>query len=488
VVASNSKNSNINRERSTATANNPPLSSSRMFTSASSPFLSTNHHNRFNSTTCSSTSSSSASSPPLTSASDERLPATSLATAKIEIPQIEKQKIESFYRSFGTLLHIGNSNANLYTIQNAKIKPKGHQESCFNRNSIATTSAIKLNETVPLVDEDTLIRDFLHDKYKNHISVYHRGVPLWLFNTGTNPRRPCRQLKFTLAELGTGFIMYQDRIDSHSGFKLYLLTRPPNRQLTQYVGGGECDLDSVDTAVFLFKASDKKTFVLVKFDLNLESIKFYDYYKSILGNLLFELKQRAKSLPISAAAVHSHASSAAVTTSNHLKLTRLKKSSNDLSLVNRKKAANGENVQPPASLRLKRITKSEISPPCNLMHIINITPAEKDLYYTLSKLLPFSSTKQQSATMPVPASAVFSFVSPTSSVSNANENQASQVVLANSSSSKMSSSASSSSSSSACSLSAAVSPVSPLVKVKNPSMYSSSNNNFEFVMTNHEAL
>ena len=49
----------------------------------------------------------------------------------------------------------------------------------------------------------------MNNEYQSHASVCHRGIPLWLLNSGKNPCRPHRQLKFTLAEYGTGFILWQ---------------------------------------------------------------------------------------------------------------------------------------------------------------------------------------------------------------------------------------------------------------------------------------
>ena len=78
-----------------------------------------------------------------------------------------------------------------------------------------------------------IVQDFMDNKYQSHVSVYHRGVPLWLFNSGANPRRPCKQLKFTLAEKGTGFILWQDRIDACSDFKLFA-RRKSDQKIVNY--------------------------------------------------------------------------------------------------------------------------------------------------------------------------------------------------------------------------------------------------------------
>ena len=134
-------------------------------------------------------------------------------------------------------------------------------------------------------------------RYKNLISVRHRGLPLWLFNTGSNPRRPVRQLKFTLAEKGTGFILWQDRIDMLSSFKLFLYDKLTDKvigieSLAQYnklVIDNPSMLHS-STVVFKFRASDKKTNVLVRFDLSFEAVKFNEYFKRMICTLLAEGK------------------------------------------------------------------------------------------------------------------------------------------------------------------------------------------------------
>jgi hypothetical protein len=44
------------------------------------------------------------------------------------------------------------------------------------------------------------------------------------------------------------------------------------------------------------------------------------------------------------------------------------------------------------NIKYKRISKKEISNPCDLKHIINICSSDRDSYYTLSKLLPATFT------------------------------------------------------------------------------------------------
>jgi len=248
----------------------------------------------------------------------------------------EQLKIASFYRSFGTSLYTANTAACLYTIVNLKPntnKNFQHESSApMNRASIAfsngNTSKIS-NKMVNMDIDHDILRDFMNNKYQSHVSVYHRGIPLWLFNSGSNPRRPHRQLKFTLAEKGTGFILWQvmylgfyvffslfnidlnylkDRIDSCSEFKIYGLCKNDLKiiNFTTYLEKRDYALNELNyetvnemfaSMIITFKASDRKTTVFVKFDLNNETALFYDYFIHVNRIRINEFKERTKSLP-----------------------------------------------------------------------------------------------------------------------------------------------------------------------------------------------
>lgn len=241
------------------------------------------------------------------------------------ISATEKHKIESFYSSFGTTIYTSGTCACLYTMTNLKVPSitSNHdlshrmiKPSNANRASMAigpTNIPVKNSETLFDIDHE-ILTDFMNNKYQNHVSVYHRGVPLWLFNSGSNPRRPSKQVKFTLAEKGTGFILWQDRIDACSDFKVYGQRKSDNK-IVNYAN--YCDkfevtrsplVDSVrarkeqslehfSAMLVTFRASDKKTTVFVKFDMNIEAIKFHEHFASINKTLSQEVKQRTKSLP-----------------------------------------------------------------------------------------------------------------------------------------------------------------------------------------------
>ena len=55
--------------------------------------------------------------------------------------------------------------------------------------------------------------------------------------------------------------------------------------------------ETFSSMIITFKASDRKTTVFVKFDLNNEAALFYDYFMSINRLKRQEIKQRTKSLP-----------------------------------------------------------------------------------------------------------------------------------------------------------------------------------------------
>ncbi len=149
------------------------------------------------------------------------------------ISPCEKQKIESFYSSYGTSLFTSSACACLYTMTTLKLDPAKRnnneletshrmiKSSNSNRASIAITTRHRNQSSKTSEIDQEIIKDFITNKYQNHVSVYHRGVPLWLVNSGKNPRRPLKQIKFTLAEKGTGFILWQDRIDRCSDFRVY---------------------------------------------------------------------------------------------------------------------------------------------------------------------------------------------------------------------------------------------------------------------------
>ncbi|CAF0709627.1 unnamed protein product [Brachionus calyciflorus] len=315
------------------------------------------------------------------------------------ISSTEQLKIESFYRSFGTSLFISQSCASLYTVQNSKIRPQTNNETNI-RISIATTHSIQFNSNYSSTNSEInheILKDIMNNRHQSYVPIYHRGVPLWLLNSGKNPHRPIRQLKFTLAEKGTGFILWQDRIDSNSDFNLYLMKKNDNsiHNVSSYFDSlnliNEIKHEQIESMIMTFKASDKKTTVFMKFDLNTETIKFYEFYKRLIKNVVIDTKQRTKSLPVGVGNANSS--------------TKLKRNSQnrnvsfynyDYNLLDSGSSPNKSKykrqscqiVPENEKIKFKRITKNDISNPCNYKHIISLKLSDKNLHYTLSKLLP----------------------------------------------------------------------------------------------------
>jgi hypothetical protein len=201
--------------------------------------------------------------------------------------------------------------------------------------------------------------------------VQHYGIPLWLFNTGLNPRRPYRQLKFTLAEKGTGFILWQDRIDFRSEFKV--LSKKKYETL-DYSISDQNEFSDSKNFIITFKASDRNSLVFVKFDINSEISKFFEFYFKVNRKLVEELKLRTKSLPINVGC--------------QINLKKLPKDTKN-KLEKLKNIPTSANV---CIVKYKRICKNDISKPTGVKHIINVRLNDRLSFYTLSKLLPYNDS------------------------------------------------------------------------------------------------
>ena len=359
----------------------------------------------------------------------------------------ELLKIESFYRSYGTALNIGGSCACLYTMNNTKtcttpsylvkndLKTHHHHHNP-KRSSFISSKHIQNSSTSSVISKEidtNILMDFMESKHQKHVSVYHRGVPLWLFNSGVNPRRPTRQLKFTLAERGTGFILWQDRIDAQSDLKIYSITKADSKLINystylekihelsalspqDMASKIEKSLDLFSSMLITFRASDKKTTVFIKFDTNAETAKFYDYYLQVIKRISVDIKQKTKSLPVGITSSHLNQFNKNMRKSQHLNLQNESQVSNEFYFNYSKEQQSNEttvklgkissrnspkrrsfylsNTPPSSSKGKKAISKSEISAPANPKHIINIKLFDRPIYYTLSKLIPEPITKK----------------------------------------------------------------------------------------------
>ena len=86
--------------------------------------------------------------------------------------------------------------------------------------------------------------------------LIHYGYPIWLYNTGLNPRRSS-ELRLLIVDEKTGFILWSDRITSLSN-----VIQPTNLTLS-------------------FRHSLNNSSIMLRFDLNDEKYfqKFYSYFK-----------------------------------------------------------------------------------------------------------------------------------------------------------------------------------------------------------------
>ncbi|CAF0846747.1 unnamed protein product [Rotaria sordida] len=86
--------------------------------------------------------------------------------------------------------------------------------------------------------------------------LIHHGYPIWLYNTGLNPRRSC-ELRLLIVDEKTGFILWSDRITSISN-----IIQPTNLTLS-------------------FRHSLNNSSIMLRFELNDEKLftRFYSYLK-----------------------------------------------------------------------------------------------------------------------------------------------------------------------------------------------------------------
>ena len=293
------------------------------------------------------------------------------------------------------------------------------------------------------VDQD-LIKNIINNDQKlpDNISVSHCGIPLWLFNSGINPRRPNRQLKFTLSEKGTGFILWQDRVDLNSHLKMYTIKKEDSTNLicidnfNQFLLNNEendAKINQTHLPILIsFRASDKKTSVFIRFDLNNEAVAFYNHYLDLMKKNadMMATTQRAKSLPAGLTSSSIYSTVNKYSKSNTCKIDANNKSrsnnkytgsktgtivtrrnNENLTLMN-SNINNGNNtinskkmkrqscfITFSSTNRIKKITKNDISHPSNAKHITNIKSNDRNIFYTLSKLLPsFIQTNNKSIT------------------------------------------------------------------------------------------
>ena len=156
--------------------------------------------------------------------------------------------------------------------------------------------------------------------------LYQHGLPVWLLNSGTDPKRQSR-LSLIIAEYGSGFPIWQDTINGFSGVKY---------ARAQHI---------------TFRLSDQITLAVLRFNDLSASKEFYSYYEAI------RCEHRYEHLFSTVATNKYHRSSSCGSI-----LTKCRK--------NR-----------------KNINKSSISNPCQFQHIVSLQVKDRARLMSLDQCL-----------------------------------------------------------------------------------------------------
>lgn len=157
--------------------------------------------------------------------------------------------------------------------------------------------------------------------------LFQQGLPVWLFNSGTNPKRSSR-LSLILAEFGSGFPIWQDTINSYSEIKL-----AREQHIT-------------------FRLSDRVTLAVMRFYDILASKEFFSFYERLRSD-----------------SRHQHVFGTSSTNSSH------QRSSSCGSILKSSRKA------------LKNISKSSISNPCQFQHITSLQIQDRNHLISLDQCL-----------------------------------------------------------------------------------------------------
>jgi hypothetical protein len=93
--------------------------------------------------------------------------------------------------------------------------------------------------------------------------LFQHGLPVWLLNSGTDPKRQSR-LSLIIAEYGSGFPIWQDTINGFS------------------------DVKQARAQHLTFRLSDQTTLAVLRFNDLSASKEFYSFYKSIRNDHRYE--------------------------------------------------------------------------------------------------------------------------------------------------------------------------------------------------------
>ena len=94
-------------------------------------------------------------------------------------------------------------------------------------------------------------------------TLFQHGLPVWLLNSGANPKRQAR-LSLILAEFGSGFPIWQDTISGHSDVK---------QARAQHI---------------TFRLSDQVTLAVLRFHDQSASKEFFSYYRLIRNDQRYQ--------------------------------------------------------------------------------------------------------------------------------------------------------------------------------------------------------
>ncbi|CAF1205247.1 unnamed protein product [Rotaria magnacalcarata] len=154
---------------------------------------------------------------------------------------------------------------------------------------------------------------------------FQHGLPVWLLNSGTNPKRQSR-LSLIIAECGSGFPIWQDTINGFSDVK---------QARAQHI---------------TFRLSDQITLAVLRFNDFSASKEFFSYYQSIRNDDRYE----------------------------HLFST---------TLLNRHRSSSCGSLLKKRRKTQKHISKSSISNPCQFQHITCLQAKDRTRLISLDQCL-----------------------------------------------------------------------------------------------------
>lgn len=214
--------------------------------------------------------------------------------------------------------------------------PTPHQLPVLNRTVLSANDILKVESSYRSIGTQVLACRCLCDLYVTTAErlskledwlLFQRGLPVWLLNSGANPKRQTR-LSLIIAEHGSGFPIWQDIINGYS------------------------DVKQARAQHLTFRLSDQNTLAVLRFQDLSASKEFFSFYKSIRNDPRYE--HLFSSNPLSA------------------KYPR----SSSCGTIARKRRKN-----------LKNIPKSSISNPCQFQHITSLQIKDRAQLISLNQCL-----------------------------------------------------------------------------------------------------